>query len=56
MDSENIVAENTKRIGWKPLWNGERFMQSIDEEIQVTLDLGKAKSSLLDSLFGIVKK
>ncbi|MCJ1385555.1 hypothetical protein MMC17_008678 [Xylographa soralifera] len=48
---ENIISENTYRLGWKPVWNKDRFLQNIDEEIQAVLDLGKAKSSLIDSLF-----
>ncbi|KAI9706233.1 MAG: hypothetical protein M1820_004808 [Bogoriella megaspora] len=52
---ENIVSEKPTRIGWKPLWNNERFLENIDDEIQAVLDLGKAKSSLIDSLFESTK-
>jgi hypothetical protein len=51
ISSENIISENNHRIGWKPVWNKDRFLQNIDDEIQAVLDLGKAKSSLIDSLF-----
>lgn len=49
--SDNIIAEIPYRIGWKPEWNKERFLQSLDNEIDAVLELGKAKSSLIDSLF-----
>ncbi|KAK9358198.1 hypothetical protein V1504DRAFT_487750 [Lipomyces starkeyi] len=39
---ENIVSENTHRLGWKPVWNQDRFFQNIDDEIQAVLELGKA--------------
>lgn len=49
--SENIIAELPKRIGWTPTWNRERFLHNIDDEIDAVVELGKAKSSLMDSLF-----
>lgn len=33
------------------MWNKERFLQNIDDEIQAVVEHGKAKSSLIDSLF-----
>lgn len=49
--SENIIAENPHRIGWQPTWNKDRFLENIDDEIEAVVELGKAKSSLIDSLF-----
>lgn len=54
--SANISAERVYQIGWKPMWNRDMFLQSIDDEIQNVLDLGKAKSSLIDSLFDAAKE
>lgn len=51
ISSENIISEKNHRLGWKPVWNKDRFLHNIDDEIQAVLDLGKAKSSLIDSLF-----
>ncbi|KAJ5195726.1 hypothetical protein N7449_006205 [Penicillium cf. viridicatum] len=48
---DNIIAEIPHRIGWRPMWNKERFLQNIDDEIQAVVEHGKAKSSLIDSLF-----
>ncbi|CAI7655918.1 unnamed protein product [Penicillium glandicola] len=48
---DNIIAEIPHKIGWRPMWNKERFMQNIDDEIQAVVEHGKAKSSLIDSLF-----
>ncbi|KAJ5167023.1 uncharacterized protein N7482_005804 [Penicillium canariense] len=46
----DIIAELPHSIGWKPEWNKERFLQDVDDEVQAVVDLGKAKSSLVDSL------
>ncbi|RDW72784.1 uncharacterized protein DSM5745_07956 [Aspergillus mulundensis] len=48
---DSIVAEVPLRIGWRPTWSKERFFENIDDEIDAALELGKAKSSLIDSLF-----
>ncbi|KAH8691553.1 hypothetical protein BGW36DRAFT_305676 [Talaromyces proteolyticus] len=46
----NIVAEIPRSIGWKPAWDKARFLQHIGDEVQAVVDLGKPKSSLVDSL------
>ncbi|KAH7385157.1 hypothetical protein DE146DRAFT_759424 [Phaeosphaeria sp. MPI-PUGE-AT-0046c] len=46
----NMVAHNEARLGWKPRWSEEDFYAHIDDEIQSVVQLGKAKSSLIDSL------
>jgi hypothetical protein len=51
--SDNIIADIPHRIGWRPMWNKERFLQNIGDEIQAVVELGKAKSSLIDSLFEV---
>ncbi|KAL2815836.1 hypothetical protein BDW59DRAFT_166649 [Aspergillus cavernicola] len=48
---DNIVAEVPFRIGWRPAWSKEQFFKNINDEIDAVLELGKAKSSLIDSLF-----
>ncbi|KAK6071487.1 nad dependent epimerase dehydratase family protein [Seiridium cupressi] len=52
----NLSATRPRSIGWKPQWTKEKFMDNIDDEITDVLDLGKAKSSLIDSLFAAAKK
>lgn len=49
--SDNIIAEIPHKIGWRPTWNKDRFLQNIDDEIQAVVEHRKAKSSLIDSLF-----
>ena len=49
-------AEKGQKIGWKPEWNRERFLQNVDDEIEAVLELGKAKSSLIDSLFAAASR
>lgn len=53
--SDNIVIEKPQSIGWKPVWTQEQFYRNIDDEIQAVVELGKAKSSLIDSLHAAVK-
>ncbi|KAL9044052.1 MAG: hypothetical protein Q9214_002786 [Letrouitia sp. 1 TL-2023] len=50
--SDSIVSENKHRIGWKPTWTEDRFLQQIDDEIEDVLELGQAKSSLISSING----
>ncbi|PCD41290.1 hypothetical protein AU210_003846 [Fusarium oxysporum f. sp. radicis-cucumerinum] len=47
----NFTATRPQSIGWKPEWNKERFLKNVDVEIEDVIELGKAKSSLIDSLF-----
>ncbi|KAK2753263.1 hypothetical protein FQN54_007954 [Arachnomyces sp. PD_36] len=47
----NLVAQIPFRIGWEPQWSKDRFYENIDDEIDAVLELGKAKSSMIDSLF-----
>jgi hypothetical protein len=42
-----MAAEIPRRIPWRPAWSKERFFDNID----AVLELGKAKSGLIDSLF-----
>lgn len=49
--SASIIADNAFKSGWKPTWDKTRFLDNIDDEIVSVLELGKAKSSLVDSLF-----
>jgi hypothetical protein len=46
-----MVAEIPRKIGWRPAWSKDRFFDNIDDEIDAVLELGKAKSGLIDSLF-----
>ncbi|KAF5259914.1 hypothetical protein FOXYS1_9466 [Fusarium oxysporum] len=50
----NFTATRPQSIGWKPEWNKERFLKNVDVEIEDVIELGKAKSSLIDSLFAAV--
>jgi len=49
--SANIIVDNAFKLGWKPTWDTARFYENIDDEVVSVLELGKAKSSLIDSLF-----
>ncbi|OKO98519.1 hypothetical protein PENSUB_9195 [Penicillium subrubescens] len=48
--SPKVVCVNKDLIGWKPIWNSERLLESMDEEINDFLELGMPTSSLLASL------
>ncbi|KAJ5166464.1 uncharacterized protein N7482_005245, partial [Penicillium canariense] len=45
--SPQVGCVNKDKVGWKPVWNRERFLKSIDQEIDDFLELGMPKSSLL---------
>lgn len=49
--SANIIVDNAFKLGWKPTWDKARFFEHIDDEVISVLELGKARSSLIDSLF-----
>jgi len=55
MPSSNMFAVNKQQLGWKPVWNKERLLANIDDEIDAVLELGQAKSSLISSLFEAAK-
>lgn len=50
LSGQNIVDDKS-RLDWQPAWDYKRFLDNIDDEIEAVLELGKAKSSLIDSLF-----
>lgn len=50
MNSSNVIAQNEERLGWKQKWTEEEFYAHIDDEIDSVVELGQAKSSLIDSL------
>ncbi|KAF5682978.1 hypothetical protein FCIRC_4698 [Fusarium circinatum] len=50
----HFTATRPQSIGWKPKWDRERFLKNADAEIGGVVELGKAKSSLVDSLFAAV--
>lgn len=50
-----MTADRAFGIGWEPQWTKTRFLESIDEQVQDILDLGEAKSSLVDSLFAAAR-
>ncbi|RDW59919.1 hypothetical protein BP6252_13006 [Coleophoma cylindrospora] len=52
---DNLTTKNTYKLGWKPQWNKERFLQHLDDEIEAVQELGMAKSSLIASLFQSAK-
>ncbi|KAF8859153.1 NAD(P)-binding protein [Acephala macrosclerotiorum] len=54
--SSKSIAENRYKLGWKPTWNKEEFLQSMDDEIQAVVESNGAKSSLLDYVYNSVAK
>ena len=50
VSSLKVVCVNKDLIGWKPVWNRERLLQSINEEIDDFLELGMPEDSHLDPL------
>ncbi|VTT56445.1 unnamed protein product [Fusarium fujikuroi] len=50
----HFTATRPQSVGWKPQWDSERFLKNLDGEIEDVLELGKAKSSLIGTLFAAV--
>ncbi|KAJ5995600.1 hypothetical protein N7481_002577 [Penicillium waksmanii] len=48
--SPKVLCEKATIIGWKPVWTGESFLNSLYQEVDDFLELGLPKSSLLHSL------
>ncbi|KAI4863797.1 NAD(P)-binding protein [Hypoxylon rubiginosum] len=46
--SGQLVAVNAYRLGWQPKWDEERFLDSMDDEVQSVLELDTVKPSLFD--------
>ncbi|KAK7409252.1 hypothetical protein QQX98_008562 [Neonectria punicea] len=56
MSSGDMVPVNAYKLGWKPKWDEERFLGSIDDEIQAVQELDTVKMSLFDSLIASTDK
>ncbi|KAK5051526.1 hypothetical protein LTR84_003178 [Exophiala bonariae] len=49
--SGDIIPVNAFKIGWQPKWTAERFLGSMDVEVQAVLEQGdKFQSTLYDSI------
>jgi hypothetical protein len=46
--SGEIVPVNAFKLGWKPKWTLEMFLDSMDDEIQAVLDLDKGQTNIFD--------
>jgi hypothetical protein len=55
LPSSNMFAVNKQQLGWEPVWNTERLLTKMDDEIAAVLELGQAKSSLIGTLFEVAK-
>ncbi|KAH6843095.1 hypothetical protein B0I37DRAFT_211899 [Chaetomium sp. MPI-CAGE-AT-0009] len=53
--ASTMFAVNKQQLGWEPVWNKERLLANMDDEIDAVLELGQAKSSLIGSLFDVAK-
>ena len=45
-----MVGVNGRQLGWKPKWDQERYLNSMDEEIRGVLELDDMKPTVLQSL------
>ncbi|KAF2448470.1 NAD(P)-binding protein [Karstenula rhodostoma CBS 690.94] len=55
-EAPSVGKGGAHAIGWQPKWSREKFLRNIDDEIDAVLELGKAKSSLIASLFTAAKE
>ncbi|KAK7189037.1 hypothetical protein DPSP01_004145 [Paraphaeosphaeria sporulosa] len=55
-DTRTAGMGSAPPIKWQPNWAKEKLLRHIDEEIDALLELGKAKNSLIASLFAAAKE
>ncbi|KAE9369114.1 hypothetical protein N431DRAFT_469048 [Stipitochalara longipes BDJ] len=48
--SGEFVAMNAYHLGWQPKWDKERFLDSMDDEIQAVQELEKVNTTVFDAL------
>lgn len=48
--SGELVPVNAYQLGWQPKWDKERFLESMDDEIEAVQELDKVKASVFDLL------
>jgi hypothetical protein len=41
---------NAYQLDWQPKWDKERFLESMDDEIEAVQELDKVKASVFDLL------
>ncbi|KAL9071885.1 MAG: hypothetical protein Q9157_005311 [Trypethelium eluteriae] len=47
--SGQLVPVNAYRLGWQPKWDEERFLASLDDEVQAVQELDTVKSTVFDN-------
>lgn len=45
-----MIAANAYQIGWKPKWDEQRFLGSMDEEVKDVLEVDTNKASVFNVL------
>ncbi|KAJ4293395.1 hypothetical protein N0V90_008678 [Kalmusia sp. IMI 367209] len=53
---DDMASKSGEKVDWQPKWDKERFLNNLNAEIDAVIELGKAKSSLIDSLFAAAKQ
>ncbi|KAI1392961.1 NAD(P)-binding protein [Hypoxylon trugodes] len=48
--SGDLVPVNSYNLGWQPKWDQERFLNSLDEEVQTMLEVDTVKPTIFDFL------
>jgi hypothetical protein len=47
--SHKVGADNGRKLGWEPKWTQEMYLNSLDDEVQATLDFDM-KPTIFDDL------
>ena len=50
VSSGEITPANPYKLGWKPKWDEERYLASLDDEVDAALEPGVIKSTIFDSV------
>ncbi|KAL5378872.1 hypothetical protein DPSP01_008805 [Paraphaeosphaeria sporulosa] len=48
--SGGLEPVNARQLGWQPIWDERRFLESTDEEVQAVLDLDTIRTGIFDKL------
>ncbi|KAH6725045.1 hypothetical protein BKA61DRAFT_688439 [Leptodontidium sp. MPI-SDFR-AT-0119] len=53
--SGEIIAINAPRLRWRPEWDQDRYLNSMDEEVRAVLKMSTIKATIFDNLLKLNK-
>jgi hypothetical protein len=46
----DLKPVNSKRLGWQPVWDEEKFLASLDDEVEAVINSDEAATTAFDGL------